>query len=193
MVCSDIAISSVTFQFLHRSHAHDLPERKDCRRNIFSAERIRVRRRPCRRFARRGDNCEYRASAREGVPPIPEPQRYLQRYEMEYQSDQGKPFYAQIENFYSTQVTHDFRFGAGKATPTPEAAPQQASNYLNLGPSTAPQLSMVQLPNATLTLGTQPQRRLSLIVNDWVFSGTARVAVLHSHDTGATLSVRHGF
>jgi hypothetical protein len=128
-----------------------------------------------------------------GVPPIPEPQRYLQRYEMEYQSDQGKPFYAQIENFYSTQVTHDFRFGVGKATPTPEAAPQQASNYLNLGPSTAPQLSMVQLPNATLTLGTQPQRRLSLIVNDWVFSGTARVAVLHSHDTGATLSVRHGF
>ncbi|SOE69574.1 hypothetical protein SAMN05446635_3577 [Burkholderia sp. OK233] len=127
------------------------------------------------------------------VPPIPEPQRYLLRYEMEYQSDQGKPFYAQIDNFYSTQATHDFQFGAGNATPTPEAAPQQASSYLNLGPSTAPQLSIVQLPNATLTLGAQPQRRLSLTVNDWVFSGTARVAVLHSHDTGATLSVWHGF
>lgn len=127
------------------------------------------------------------------VPPIPEPQRYLQRYEMEYQSEQGKPFYAQIENFYGVQVTHDFRFGAGNATPPPEGAPQQASSYLNLGPSTAPQLSIVQLPNTTLTLGAQPQRKLSLIVNDWVFSGTARVAVLHSHDTGATLSVRHGF
>ncbi|NPT44689.1 hypothetical protein GNZ12_25910 [Paraburkholderia sp. 1N] len=127
------------------------------------------------------------------VPPIPEPQRYLPRYEMEYQSDQGKPFYAQFENFYSTQVTHDFQFGAGNATPTPEAVPQQASDYLHLGPSTALQLTLVQLPNATLTLGAQPQRRLSLIVDDWIFSGTARVAVLHSHDTGATLSVRHGF
>ncbi|AXL52967.1 hypothetical protein DSC91_006192 [Paraburkholderia caffeinilytica] len=129
------------------------------------------------------------------VPPIPEPQRYLHRYDMEYQSDRRKPFYAQIESFYSTQATRDFRFAAGNArpTPTPEAAPQQASSYLNLGPSTAPQLSIVQLPNATLTLGAQPQRRLSLIVDDWVFSGTARVAVLHSHDTGATLSVWHGF
>lgn len=127
------------------------------------------------------------------VSPIPEPQRYLQRYEMEYQSDQGQPFYAQIENFYSSPVTHDFQLGAGKATPAPEAPPQQASNYLHLGPSTAPQLSIVQLSNTTLTLGAQPQRRLSLTVNDWVFSGTARVAVLHSHDTGATLSVRHGF
>ncbi|MFM0026321.1 hypothetical protein PQR70_08580 [Paraburkholderia madseniana] len=127
------------------------------------------------------------------VPPIPEPQRYLHRYEMEYQSDQGKPFYAQVDNFYSTQATPDFRFDAGNVTPTAEAAPQQTSSYLNLGPSTAPQLSIVQLPNATLTLGAQPQRRLSLTVSDWVFSGTARVAVLHSHDTGATLSVWHGF
>ena len=127
------------------------------------------------------------------VPPIPEPQSYLHRYEMEYQSDQGKPFYAQIENFYSTQVTHDFRFGAGNAAPTPEAAPQQASDYLHLGPSTALQLTLVQLADPTLTLGAQPQRRLSLTVDEWVFSGTARVAVLHSHDTGATLSVRHGF
>ena len=127
------------------------------------------------------------------APPIPEAQSYLHRYEMEYQSDQGTPLYAQIESFYSAQVTHDFRVGAGNATPTAEAAPQQASDYLHLGPSTAPQLTMVQLPNATLTLGAQPQRRLSLIVDDWIFSGTARVAVLHSHDTGATLSVRHGF
>ncbi|MFM0212939.1 hypothetical protein PQQ96_36715 [Paraburkholderia sediminicola] len=127
------------------------------------------------------------------VPPIPDPQRYFHPYEMEYQSDQEKPFYAQVENFYSTQVTHEVRFGAGNTTPTPEAASQQAPNYLDLGPSTAPLLSIVQLPNETLTLGAQPQRKLSLTVNEWVFSGTARVAVLHSHDTGATLSVRHGF
>lgn len=129
----------------------------------------------------------------EVVPPIPEPQRYLHRYEMEYQSNQGGPFYAQIENFYRAQMTHDFRFGAAKAMPAPEVAPQPASNYLHLGPSTAPTLSIVEVPHTTLTLGAQPQRRLSLTVNDWVFSGTARVAVLHSHDTGATLTVRHGF
>lgn len=131
-----------------------------------------------------------------GYSAIPEPQRYLQRYEMEYQSDAGKPFYAQVDNFYISQMPHEYHFGDGSAAPSPDSGRQQASTsstYLRMGPSTAPQLSIVQLPNQTLTLGAQPQRRLSLIVNDWVFSGTARVAVLHSHDTGATLSVRHGF
>lgn len=126
--------------------------------------------------------------------PIPEPQRYLYRYEMQYQSNQGGPFYAQMENFYSAQVTHDFRLGGEKATPPPpEAAPQSASNALHLGPSTAPQISLVDVPNATLVLGAQPQRRLSLTVDEWVFSATARVAILHSHSTGATLNVRRRF
>jgi hypothetical protein len=129
----------------------------------------------------------------EVVPPIPEPQHYLQRYEMEYPSNQVAPFYTQIENFYSAQVTHDFRFGAGKATPAPQLALQPTSNYLHLGPSTAPQLSLVDLPNTTLALGAQPQRRLSLTVEEWVFSATARIAILHSHSTGATVSVRRGF
>ncbi|MGA7817881.1 hypothetical protein [Caballeronia sp.] len=127
------------------------------------------------------------------VPSIPDPQSYLHRYEMVFQSNQGSPYYSQIEGFYSAQVTHNFRFDAGKTPPTPDPAPQQASNFLGPGLSTTPQLSIVQLPNATLTLGAQPQRRLSLTVDDWVFSATGRVAVLHSHDTGATLSVRHGF
>jgi hypothetical protein len=127
------------------------------------------------------------------VPPIPEPQRYLQHYEMEYQANQGQPFYPQIENFYSPPVTHEFRFGSATATPKPAGPPQQVSEYLHLGPSTAPQLSLIELPDPTLALGTQPQRRLSLVVDTWVFSATARVAVLHSHNTGATLSVRHGF
>jgi hypothetical protein len=129
------------------------------------------------------------------APAIPEPQQYLHRYEMEYQQAQGQPPDAPIDGFYSTPVTHEFRIGGAKSasTSTSGGASQQASNGLRLGPSTAPQLTIVQLPNTTLTLGAQPQRRLSLIVNDWVFSGTARVAVLHSHDTGATLSVRHGF
>jgi hypothetical protein len=67
----------------------------------------------------------------------------------EYQSNQGAPVYSQIENFYSAQVTHDFRFSAGKATPAPQLASTPASNYLHLGPSTAPQLSLVDLPNMT--------------------------------------------
>ena len=127
------------------------------------------------------------------VPPIPQPQRYLYRYVMESQPNQGNPFHAQIEDFYSAPVTHDFRFGAGKATLTPEQMPHQASNSLNPGASSAPQLSIVQLQNTTLTTAAQPERRLSLTVNNWVYSATARVAVLHSHNTGATLSVRHRF
>ncbi|BCF98112.1 hypothetical protein PPGU19_026810 [Paraburkholderia sp. PGU19] len=127
------------------------------------------------------------------VPPIPEPLRYLHRYEMEFQASQGRPYYGQLEGFYSAQVTHEVRFGTGRAIPMPEPAAQQASNFLHPGQSTAPQLSIVELPNPTLTLRAQPQRRLSLTVDDWVFSGTARVAVLGSHNTGATLSVRHGF
>ncbi|MFL9882112.1 hypothetical protein PQR66_03705 [Paraburkholderia agricolaris] len=127
------------------------------------------------------------------LPSIPEPQRYA----FEYQSDQGNPFYAPVENFYSTPITHDVRFGGATPAPMPGAAsqqaPSQASDYLSLGPSTAPQLSIVDVQNTTLTLGAQPQRKLSLTVNDWAFSATARVAVLHSHSTGATLSVRHGF
>ncbi|MFL9965037.1 hypothetical protein PQR02_29090 [Paraburkholderia sediminicola] len=134
----------------------------------------------------------------EVVPPIPQPGRYLQHYEMEHSSNQGGPFYTQIENFYSVRLEHDFRLGAGNATPTltptPGAAAQPAaSNVLRLSPSTAPQLSIVQSANATLTLGTGPQRRLSLTVDDWVFSATARIAVFHSNSTGATLFVRHGF
>ncbi|MCC8403115.1 hypothetical protein LJ655_14665 [Paraburkholderia sp. MMS20-SJTN17] len=148
------------------------------------------------------------ASPVEVVPPIPEPRHYLeqqQRYAMEYRRDQGKPFYAQIENFYSVDVTRDVRPGTSKslASAGPQFAPvsesdaqaaaRDASNPLHLGPSTGPQLSLVQMNGSVLSIGQSPQRRLSLTVNDWVFSGTARVAILHSHDTGATLIVKHGF
>jgi hypothetical protein len=130
---------------------------------------------------------------KELVPPIPEPLSYLHRYEMEFQASQARPYYGQIQGFYSAQVMHEFHLGTGKAIQMPEPAPQQASNFLHPGQSTAPQLSLVELPNPTLTLRAQPQRRLSLTVDDWVFSGTARVAALGSHSTGATLSIRHGF
>lgn len=133
----------------------------------------------------------------EVVPSIPDPQRYLQRYAMEYQPDNhADPFHVPFEGFYSADVTHDFplHFGsaAGAAAPN-DAASQMASNYLRLGPSTAPLVSIVDLPNSTLTLGAQPQRRLSVTVDSWVFSATARIAVFHSHSTGATVSVRRGF
>ena len=129
----------------------------------------------------------------EFIAPIPEAQHYLRAFEMESSPKQGDPFYTQIENFYSVEVPHEFRLGAAPDSPAPGGPAKTASNYLYMGPSTAPQLSIVQLPNATLTLGSQPQRRLSLTVNDWVFSGTARIAVFHSHTTGVTLLVRHGF
>ncbi|MFD1561501.1 hypothetical protein ACFSHT_38625 [Paraburkholderia silviterrae] len=127
------------------------------------------------------------------VPSIPGPQTWLQRYEFQYQAQQHAPFDTQLTNFYSAQVTHDFRLGAGKAPPTPGVAQQQTSSDLHLGGPPAPALAITQLPDTILTIGAQPQRRLSLTVDEWVFSATARVAILHSHSTGATIAVRRGF
>ncbi|MGF6484917.1 hypothetical protein FSB08_12925 [Paraburkholderia sp. JPY432] len=147
------------------------------------------------------------ASPVEVVPPIPEPRRYFeqQRYAMEYQGDRGKPFYAQMENYYSVDLARDTQLGTAKALvssgpefapvsePGANAAAQSASNALRMGPSTAPQISIVQMNSSVLSIGQSPQRRLSLTVDNWVFSGTARVAVLHSHDTGATLIVKRRY
>lgn len=144
----------------------------------------------------------------EVVPPIPEPRHYFeqQRFVMEYQGDHGKPFYAQIDNFYSVDLTHDVHPGgapkslasagpqfAPVSEPGADAAAKDASNTLLIGPYTGPQISIVQMNGSVLSIGQSPQRRLSLTVDQWVFSGTARVAVLHSHDTGATLIVKRRF
>jgi hypothetical protein len=132
----------------------------------------------------------------EVVPSLPEPQAYLHQYQLEYQANQQKPFYAQMNGFYSAPVTQEkyhYQFEKAAAEGGPASQDAKTSSYLHIGPSTAPQISIVQVPDTTLTLGAQPQRRLSLTVDDWVFSATARVAVLHSHDTGATVTVRHGF
>ncbi|WP_322092202.1 hypothetical protein [Paraburkholderia bannensis] len=131
--------------------------------------------------------------------PVPETQAYLFHYEMEYQASQPKAFFAQMDQFYSAQLGHTYTFvkkaapGSGTGTNTDAAAATPAAQFLDTGASTAPQISIVQLPTSNTALGAAPQRRLSLTVDDWVFSGTARVAVLHSHDSGATLTVRHGF
>lgn len=135
----------------------------------------------------------------EVIPALPpEPQAYLHRYELEYQANQPKPFYAQVENFYSAPVAQDkYHYDFVKSTPASRYGEQQAarrdSDYLQMGPSTAPQISILQVPDGTLNIGAQPQRRLSLTVDEWVFSATARVAILHSHSTGATVTVRRGF
>ena len=134
----------------------------------------------------------------EVVPSLPEPQTYLHQYVLEYQADHPKPFYAEIESFYSAPVAqnkyhYQFDNAAREDSSGSRFSAQSPSSYLHIGPYTGPQISIVQLPDNTLTLGAQPQRRLSLTVEDWVFSATARVAILHSHDTGATLTVRHGF
>jgi len=129
----------------------------------------------------------------EVVPPIPGPQTYLHRYEFQYQAQQHAPFDTQLQDFYSAQITYDYRFGAAKRAPAPGLTQQQTSSDLHLGAPAVSALAITQLPDTTLSIGAQPQRRLSLTVDDWVFSATARVAILHSHSTGATLSVRRGF
>lgn len=134
----------------------------------------------------------------EVVPSLPEPQAYLHRYELEYQQNQVKPFYAQLENFYSAPVVKDkYHYEFAKSAPASgygaQQAPLPSSGYLHIGPSTAPQISILQVPDSTLNIGSQPQRRLSLTMDQWVFSATARVAILHSHSTGATVTVRRSF
>jgi hypothetical protein len=129
----------------------------------------------------------------EVVTSVPEPQTWLHRYEMQFQSNQGKPYYAQVEGFYSAPVTQTFHFGAERAAPTPDPLPQGATSFLQGDLSAVSQLALRQVPDSTLAIGAQPQRRLSLTVDDWDFSATARVAILHSHSTGAVLSVQHGF
>jgi hypothetical protein len=127
----------------------------------------------------------------EPLPSIPEPQRYV-RNEMEFRTNQQTLNETKGSVFYSAEIAHEFRIGT-IAPVTPEASKQQPPSFLRQDPSTAPKLSIVELPNATLTVRAQPQRRLSLTVDDWVFSATARIAVLHSHNTGMTFNVRHGF
>lgn len=131
----------------------------------------------------------------EVLAPIPEPRRYVQRFVMQYQPDQRAANDAQVPSFYSVNVEHDFRYraaDASDASPAPPSSTQQVDSYLRLQSATS-QLSLVDIPNATLTLKAQPQRRLSLTVDQWVFSATARIAIFHSHSTGATVSVRRGF
>ncbi|MBN3756515.1 hypothetical protein G3N95_26510 [Paraburkholderia sp. Tr-20389] len=129
----------------------------------------------------------------ESLPSIPEPQQFL-RDQIEFRTSEEKSFYVQSEIFYSAQITHGIHIGADKNISMSEStASRQAAPFLHSGPSTAPQFSILQPANTTLALGTQPQRRLSLTVDDWVFSATARVAILHSHNTGMTFSVRHGY
>ncbi|WP_321815568.1 MULTISPECIES: hypothetical protein [unclassified Paraburkholderia] len=124
---------------------------------------------------------------------IPEPQGYLFHYEMQTQASQAKPFFAQMDQYYSADLGHTYTYTKNAAPGAGAAPAKPTAQFLDTGTSTAPQISIVQLPTSNTVLGAQPQRRLSLTVNDWVFSGTARVAVLHSHDSGATLTVRHGF
>jgi hypothetical protein len=128
----------------------------------------------------------------EVLAPIPEPQRYVQRYVMQYQSDRRASNDAQVPNFYSVDVAPEFRYRAADASPAPQSSTQQVASYLQLHSATS-QLSLIDVPNATLTLKAQPQRRLSLTVDQWVFSATARIAIFHSHSTGATVTVRRGF
>ncbi|MCP3723426.1 hypothetical protein M3I53_09805 [Paraburkholderia sp. CNPSo 3272] len=136
----------------------------------------------------------------EVVPALPpEPMAYLHRYEMEYQTNPSKPFYAQVESFYSAPMAQDkYHYDFVKSAPVSRYDAQQqaarpTAEYLQMGPSTAAQISILQVPDSTLNIGAQPQRRLSLTVDEWVFSATARVAILHSHSTGATVTVRRGF
>ncbi|WP_150611382.1 hypothetical protein [Pandoraea terrigena] len=78
-------------------------------------------------------------------------------------------------------------------TAAAETAARPTKHYLKIGPSTAPQLSLVQWANTDDKLGTEPKRGLSLKTEDWTVSASARIPLLRSHELGATIYVKRRF
>ncbi|CAG4894862.1 hypothetical protein [Paraburkholderia saeva] len=130
----------------------------------------------------------------EVLSAIPDPQSYIHRYEMEYSSTQDNPFRAQIDQYYLAPIPYDHRYDHTAASSDPDRPSQQrVMNYLDVVHSAGPLIQIVQLPEYGSANVAHPQRRLTLILDQWNFSATARVSLNHSHTMGANLSVRRGF
>jgi hypothetical protein len=125
---------------------------------------------------------------------IPDAQSYIHHYEMEYSSNPGNPFRAQIEQYYLAPIPYDHRYdGKNASADSDRPSQQRVTSYLDIAHSTGPLIQLVQLPDYGSANVLHPQRRLTLTLDQWDFSATARVSLNHSHSTGANLSVRRGF
>lgn len=130
----------------------------------------------------------------ENISPIPEPQQYTYRYEMKYLSSPIKPFYTKIDDYYITPIPYKHRYQRTTSDLYLDPIPQlRSNNYFSIAQSTEPLIQLVQLPDYSSIYVLHPQRRLSLTVDQWSFSATARVSLTHSHDMGTTFFVRYGF
>ncbi|WP_301236289.1 hypothetical protein [Pandoraea cepalis] len=109
------------------------------------------------------------------------------------QADDSAFLYTRIESINSALPTADNGHVDWIDTSTSEPAARPTHSYLKIGPSTAPQLSLVQWANTDDKLGSDPKRGLSLKTEDWTFSASARVPLLRSHDFGATIYVKRRF
>lgn len=127
------------------------------------------------------------------LPPIPEPQQVALRPEPTPMASQVWPFTMRDDGVYGSPLLPAVHVDAGKPEPAPGGPLTPAASYLRIGPSTAPQVSIIQLPDLSSSLNARPQRGLTVTTNDWAFSATARVAVFGSHETGASLTARHRF
>jgi hypothetical protein len=101
---------------------HDVPERKDCRLVFFVLSGYAFADGLIINLPEEMTVANLEPMPMELVSPVPDPLRYLHRYEMEFQASQGRPYYGQLDGFHSAQVTHEFRFGTGRAIPMPEPA-----------------------------------------------------------------------
>ncbi|QHE90940.1 hypothetical protein PI93_003215 [Pandoraea fibrosis] len=107
--------------------------------------------------------------------------------------DDNTLLYTRIESINNAAPVTDARHMGWVDTSTEKPAVQPTRNYLSIGPSVAPRLSLVQWDNANDKLGSDPKRGLALKTQDWTVSATARVPLLGQHDIGATVYVKRRF
>lgn len=130
----------------------------------------------------------------EAVTEIPPARQYLYRYAMEYSAPAPEPMQALLHDYYVTStILQRHQYQPTAAALNPEPLPKApAAHYLAVLPSAVPDIQLIQIPDQSSVFNS-PQRRLSVTINDWNFSGTARLSILHASSTGASLTVRHKF
>ena len=108
-------------------------------------------------------------------------------------ADDDAFLYTRIDAINHAVPTENNRHVDWINTSSEEPVERAERSYLVIGPSTAPQLSLVQWSNNNDKLGSEPKRGLSLKTEDWTVSASARVPLLRSRELGATVYVKRRF
>lgn len=133
---------------------------------------------------------------------IPEPQQYIQRDldQARAQAPTDYPFAvnapvqsAEFDDVYGVPVARNALMAPLPGKSAADAAKQAGGNFLEMGPNMSPKLSLIEQVNQYDQLGSKPQRRLSLTMDKWSFSATAKVAIFRQQTTEATFYVKRKF